>query len=873
MRRGLTILVALAALSPLFWACSRVEVADQDEAAAEELTAEEPSVILTSANVYLDEETAALFAQAEKSGVAKTRSAAVNDVFDRLGIVSVERLFPDAGEFEERTREAGLHRWYKVTYGEPHAVTKARSAFESMPGLQLYEPVRSLRVQTDFIFDDPTLPNQWHYYNDGSRIGYTAGADVDVFPVWQNYTTGSPSVVVAVVDGGVDPNHVDLAANFDANNSYNTIHNSSVIVADEHGTHVAGTIAAVNNNGIGVSGLAGGNAAAGVQGSKILSCQIFQGDSQGDEARAIKWAADHGAVIANNSWGFNFWDKDHTQYDVTSAKALQELFDQPNEGSYKHSLKEAIDYFNNNAGMKSGNQVGPMAGGLVLFAAGNDTQPYGPPANYPGVLAVGAIGPDGSRASYSNYGDWVDIAAPGTNVFSTIPNNAYASLSGTSMACPHVSGVAALVVAACGGPGFTREMLIERLLGGVNTKIKPSQIGGLVDALGAIQYGDDSVPAQVKDLTATATSNQVTASWSVTGKSTIPAAGFIVMCSSDKSALESSTPGSPASGVSSRTYKVTTEKVGTKVSLTLDLDFETTYYVRVFAYFSNLIYSTPSATASATTAANNAPVITPRQSMDGIVLRATGTATYGFDIADPDGHSFTVTQSKGSDAETWGPSQGGYSVTIKAQVVDPGTYTSTITATDSFGKPGSYSFSYTILENAAPVAKGTIPNTILHSSGETFTATLSDYFEDPDGDNLSYTAASSAPSSMFAAANSGKLTITMLSYGKASITVTASDPKGKKATQTFEVLGRQAGIDATAYPNPVTDYLNIATGATEENVSVTMVSAGGAVVYDGTVKASAFNPARIDMRGVAPGRYKLTLDFGSKTEEMQIVKK
>jgi hypothetical protein len=114
------------------------------------------------------------------------------------------------------------------------------------------------------------------------------------------------------------------------------------------------------------------------------------------------------------------------------------------------SDKAAIDYFVKYAGFdENGNQTGPMAGGLVVFAAGNDAVNVGYPSDYENCMAVSAIAGDYTEAYYTNYGDWVDIAAPGGDEFknhlviSTVPDNKYAGFQGTSMACPHVSGVAA----------------------------------------------------------------------------------------------------------------------------------------------------------------------------------------------------------------------------------------------------------------------------------------------------------------------------------------------------------------------------------------------------------------------------------------------
>ena len=394
-----------------------------------------------------------------------------------LEITSMERLFPYAGKFEARTREAGLHKWYVIRYDESVA-TKSATAALTLPGVETIEiphrivriggegpveyidPAKAVRTE-NAVFDDPMLGNQWHYYNDGSANSSVSGCDINVIPVWQRYTTGNPDVIVSVVDGGIDFDHEDLAANMWENPEetgerrfgFNFVTGGPKVTADDHGTHVAGTIAAVNNNGIGVCGVAGGNAATGQSGVKLMSCQIFQGEDGGDGAEAIKWGADHGAVISQNSWGYT--DATYTpQY-----------------------LKDAVDYFVRNAGIdENGAQTGPMIGGLVVFAAGNDNSSFGYPAEYEPIVAVSSVGADYKRAYYSNYGDWTDIIAPGgdakkgNQVVSTLPDNKYGMMQGTSMACPHVSGVAALGLsyALQLGKKFTRKEFYTMLLTSVN---------------------------------------------------------------------------------------------------------------------------------------------------------------------------------------------------------------------------------------------------------------------------------------------------------------------------------------------------------------------------------------------------------------------
>ena len=177
----------------------------------------------------------------------------------------------------------------------------------------------------------------------------------------------------------------------------------------------------------------------------LMSCQIFKEDEDGGGrgASAIKWGADHGAVISQNSWGY------------------PELDETP------ESIKAAVDYFVKYAGLDAdGIQTGPMAGGLVVFAAGNERR-MASSSTYESILNVTSMGADFVKAPYSNWGSFADLAAPGgykpNRVLSTLPGNRYGWMSGTSMACPHVSGAAALVVSACGGPGFTPAELRRRL--------------------------------------------------------------------------------------------------------------------------------------------------------------------------------------------------------------------------------------------------------------------------------------------------------------------------------------------------------------------------------------------------------------------------
>ena len=456
---------------------------------------------------------------------AVTQVADVNAMMREIGAVSLQRVFPDAGEFEERTRREGLHRYYKVVFSDATPVSKAVVRLGDLPGVESVTP--SHRIEKRAVFNDPKLSQQWHYIGSNS---------INVSDVWTNYTVGGSKVIVNVVDEPVDASHPDLQGNLwkdeEGHHGYNfardtwdmSIRPEGGYWADYkmnnygdigHGTHVAGTIAAVNNNGVGLCGIAGGDYAKGIPGVRILSSAIFSGfDAYADDAQsaaAIKWGADHGAVISQNSWGYPY---DEENYTLSQWKKL-------NIANFAPDIKEAVDYFIKYAGCDNqGNQLpdSPMKGGLVIFAAGNDGVAWDIISTYEPIIAVGAYRPGLTRAYYSNYGSWVDIAAPGgeagsssTCIWSTLPekvNDGYTDHNsgkgyvistdyyggedwqGTSMACPHVSGVAALIISYFGGPGFTADDAKAILYGGLGSTIGGSKpIGKRLDATASFQYG------------------------------------------------------------------------------------------------------------------------------------------------------------------------------------------------------------------------------------------------------------------------------------------------------------------------------------------------------------------------------------------------
>ena len=390
---------------------------------------------------------------------------------------------------------SGAEHWL---LGNGVAVEQALEVLRADPNVEYAEP--NYYVHATVVPNDPRFPELWGLRNIG-QTGGTPGADIDAVMAW-DISTGSPGVVVGDIDTGCDYNHPDLAANIwtnpgeipgngiddDGNGFVDDVHGYDFANNDGdpyddagHGTHTAGTIAAVGGNGIGVVGVGWS--------TKIMCLKFLDASGSGTYAAAtaaVDYATQMGVALTNNSWGGS---------------------------GYSQTLYDAVARAN-------------AAGIAFVASAGNngtdnDVMPFYP-TNFDlaNVISVAATDSSDAKASFSDWGaTTVDLAAPGVDILSTVPGSSYGWSSGTSMAAPHVSGTLALMKAVA--PGIPLDQMKIRLLGAVD--LAPSMAGrcvsnGRLNAFLTIADPDDTPPAPITDLaTVEPGSNTMGLTWTATG--------------------------------------------------------------------------------------------------------------------------------------------------------------------------------------------------------------------------------------------------------------------------------------------------------------------------------------------------------------------
>ncbi len=414
-----------------------------------------------------------VYSETKKSkGVVKTGVPSIDMLNDRYQISSIEQIFKNNRNLMNNNFD--LSQIYKFTLLQKFDIPSVIAEYQKNPNV--------LYAQPNYIFTTCLVPDDPYYTSSGSwNQSYEDlyGLHlINMSGAW-DVTTGGHDVVVAVVDTGIDYNHEDIMDNMwinedeilDGNDTDNdgyidNIYGADVINNDSdpldghgHGTHCAGTIAAVGNNTKGVVGVNWQ--------TKIMAVKGL-GDSgsgsSGSLSAAIKWAADQGANIISNSWGSRM----RHPYDPVLEDAVQYAYDK---------------------------------GCIIVFAAGNndDDVRYYTPANMDETITIAATNYQDSKASFSNWGDKVDVCAPGVNILSLRANETdmygnqvhivdeyYYRSSGTSMSCPHVAGLAALLLSR--NNSLSYEMIKTILRNTVDQYNSPVNIGrGRINASEAVQ--------------------------------------------------------------------------------------------------------------------------------------------------------------------------------------------------------------------------------------------------------------------------------------------------------------------------------------------------------------------------------------------------
>ena len=895
-----------------------------------------------------------LKANVSPSTRAATQSVTRAKVFDNSN-VKVEQVFDMTNDYANLKRARGLDRWFVVKFDSTKnvedvinelrhdpAIEKVHGNVQVAPAKVKYtsatrSPISPRRLRpandgTGYLgFTDPYMKYQWHYTTTNSVYAtFKPGADINLFSAWQK-ETGDPNVVVAVMDSGIDFEHEDLAAsawqgvdpstgatihgrNFYAAETGNG--DPNVIIPGGHGTHVAGTIAARNNNGTGVCGVAGGNGDAN-SGVRLMSCEIYGRDGYNQTAstayivKAFEFAAENGASVCNCSWGYAF---DRNKY--LNNEHFQNIFKKQFD-----LLKEGIDYFTDIAGCDPQGNKKPgayMKGGLVVFASGNDSQ-YDIdmiPACYPRVMAVGAFNSMGVPTDYMDKGTWVDLLAPGgtTNagevtkgVLSTVPANFYqlttgeypntdftlptdynyAYAQGTSMAAPHVSGVAALVVSKFGkdNPNFTSEDLRNRLMGAVKTnspyavKTDANLAGkmgvGYIDADFALSDPETLKPEtpvlSVTDWSADATRGYYDAqiTWNVTADDDALNAERTAFAY-DIWLYKKADMANPVLKVTRYSYDMT---VGTQIQHDFNgLETGVDYVVKMVARdrFNNL---SPEVMANFTTRLNHAPVF---GATIGDTLRLLDTQPYFHKVLpvnDEDGHTWiynTTELPRGVEFKRVGNA---FDLLIK--VDKPGLYSFDVTLTDQLGGQTLQKFVYKVVAHTAPQLVNTLSDVSLFEQGDVAQINLANVFNSMSGAELQFTASSSNEGVVKASTKGSQLILESGKRGVATITITAIDG-GKRSSTTLQVRVTDSNApDVHAiYPIPAHSYLKALMRSNVAQVQVIVTSLRGEKLIDETLTPNATTKeVTLGIDRLAPGTYYLLLKTERITSKHTFIKK
>lgn len=395
-------------------------------------------------------------------GFLMTNIASIDVLNRNYGVIAAEKIF-------EHDPLPPLVNIYKFILTDGTDILRIAERYENDPDVVYAEP--NYVYYTCFVPDDPNFDLQWGLHNIGQAKGFL-DADIDAPEAW-DIETGSADVIIAIADSGVDYTHVDLAGNIwvnngeipgngvddDGNGFIDDVHgwdfaddNNDPMDSFWHGTHCAGIAGAVGNNGVGIAGVAWN--------CKVMPVRIGSHIIIEDAAaNGITYAADNGADVISMSWG---------------GRSTSQL------------IEDALNYAHDQ-------------GVVLVAAAGNyNTDIILFPADNEHVISVAALNTDDFKAYFSNYGSEVDVAAPGQDIYSTMPNNDYGLKSGTSMACPHVSGLAALLLSK--DPGLS-PLMVQAIITSTTDRLPPTEKieRGRMNAFKALLRGPGPTTAIIED--------------------------------------------------------------------------------------------------------------------------------------------------------------------------------------------------------------------------------------------------------------------------------------------------------------------------------------------------------------------------------------
>lgn len=867
-----------------------------------------------------------------------------------VGANKIERIFPFAGKDEHRQRAAALNTWYSIAMDRTATRGTRAAAKHQLETIADYaEPAYHAVLESpEYIsddgdsetqankgkyFNDPLYDKQWNLHNNGNIGNYTdatgkriissiAHADINAEAAWRQ-TTGDPSVVVAVVDGGIDIHHEDLQESIwinkneipdngidDDNNGYvddvygyNFTEDNALITPTRHATHVAGIIAARNNNGKGISSIAGGNGNPNT-GVRLMCCQIFKNNPNynpsdkhspetigtGDrnrEAAAIVYGANNGAIISQNSWGYDRVMKQTPQV-----------------------IKDAIHYFNTYAGGDKTDKP-LMQGGLVIFAAGNDaTSAPSMPSAESTVVSVSSFNPDFSASWYTNYGSWTDISAPGGSkpvnglyplqdgqptsaILSTVPattahpNGGYAYMQGTSMATPHVSAIAALIVSKYGNARFTAKQLRERLLTGVRpmdynkylTETYRNSMGsGYADALVALtDYDHDTPPTAPLFLVNRAKPDygKIRMAWtSKNNGANGSLQKYVLYCSkhpvttanrANKDVIAYNIPAQFAKENQAIQYTVT------------HLDNNTKYYFGILAEARNGHQSSLTVLPNSIATLNNTPPqITPDTESERITLAGNDTRDITLRIEDHENHKWTVAFST-VDKLRIVHTKSGVNIHIEAKQYMPGVYPVTVSARDELGAKSSYRFIIEVVADKIPSMK-TQARKIRLRLGERRQIDLREITDDEDVNSVKYELMNSEEQGKDVLVKDGRMDVVGSTWGQRQIHIKATDKHGQSGMMAFDVfVYRNEGI-YSLFPTITSGMLYLKVGDTiDGHVKWQIRNVAGKLV-----KANAFETSSLDadkrtytmnVSSLTVGQYTLYITCQGKTYQEMFVKR